>query len=51
MHAVVELEVADSEFRGGEVVVKRVASGSSTAMLRQLRVEPLERFEIAALAP
>ena len=50
MHAVVELEVADIEFRGGEVVVERVALRLVDApMLRQLRVEPLERFEIAAL--
>ena len=50
VHAVVELEVADIELRGGAVVMKRVALRLvDVPTLRQFRVEPLERFEVAAL--
>jgi hypothetical protein len=52
VHAVVELEVADIELRGGEVVMESVARRLVDApMLCQFRVEPLERFEVMALAP
>ena len=50
VHSVVELEVADIELRGGAVGMERVALRLvDSPMLRQFRVEPLERFEVAAL--
>ncbi len=50
MHAVGELEVADRKLGLADVVVQRIELRLvDAAMLRQLRVEPLERFEVLAL--
>ena len=46
VHAIVQLEVADRELRLAQVVVQRIECRLvDRAMLPELRVEPLERFE------
>ena len=50
VHSVVELEVADGELRLAQIVVQRVERRLvDGAMLAELGVEPLERFEEMAL--
>ena len=50
MHAIVQLEVADVELRLAKVAVQRIEGWLvDAAMLAELGVEPLERFEIVPL--
>src|SRR5262245_9646022 len=50
VHAIVELEVADIELRFFQVAIQRIEGGLvDAAVLAELGIEPLERFEVVAL--